>query len=168
MVRPRREGPKDDAKADVSNQFDMSRESEVSDELAEIVGSHPSGNLLDARRSVGPSGGLHGRIRDVLRDGAESDPLLSREEAENGIFLWLQALDHQVMGGCRSDERLKPLLKQNATGGVAEDQFVTQLVQYFEASEVVVLARCLCVPLVSVRVGKITKQGNMLCPTNLR
>ncbi|KAK8952154.1 hypothetical protein KSP39_PZI004178 [Platanthera zijinensis] len=72
------------------------------------------------------------------------------------------------MGGCRLDERLKPLLKQSAIGGATEDQFMTQLVQYFEASEVAVLARCLCVPLVSVRVGKITKQGNMLYPTALR
>ncbi|ONK62079.1 uncharacterized protein A4U43_C07F140 [Asparagus officinalis] len=30
------------------------------------------------------------------------------------------------------------------------------------------LARCLCVPLVSIRVGKVYKQGNLLCPSSTR
>lgn len=42
------------------------------------------------------------------------------------------------------------------------------LSQHFEPSEVALLARCLCVPLVSVRVGKIDKQGNLMCPTSTR
>ncbi|CAA2955195.1 Hypothetical predicted protein [Olea europaea subsp. europaea] len=40
--------------------------------------------------------------------------------------------------------------------------------QHFEPSEVGMLARCLCMPLVSIRVGKITKQGSLLCPTSIR
>lgn len=40
--------------------------------------------------------------------------------------------------------------------------------QRFEASEVGMLARCLCAPLVSIRVGKVNKQGNLLCPTATR
>lgn len=40
--------------------------------------------------------------------------------------------------------------------------------QHFEASEVGMLARCLYVPLVSVRVGKVKKRGNILCPTATR
>lgn len=40
--------------------------------------------------------------------------------------------------------------------------------QHFEPSEVGILARCLCIPLVSIRVGKINKQGTLLCPTGTR
>ncbi|KAK6121898.1 hypothetical protein DH2020_044359 [Rehmannia glutinosa] len=40
--------------------------------------------------------------------------------------------------------------------------------QHFEPSEVGFLARCLCVPLVSIRVGKINKQGILLYPTSIR
>ncbi|PKU68881.1 uncharacterized protein LOC110108420 [Dendrobium catenatum] len=168
MVCPRREGFEEEAKGDSSDRFDLAQESEGSDESFEIEGSESSGDSIDVQNSGGLSGAFSGRIRDVLRDGADANLLLGREEVENGIFQWLQALDLQVIGGCRADERLKPLLKLNATGGAAEDQFMVQLVQHFEASEVAVLARCLCLPLVSVRVGKINKQGNMLCPTASR
>ncbi|CAN1776991.1 hypothetical protein LINPERHAP1_LOCUS13851 [Linum perenne] len=30
------------------------------------------------------------------------------------------------------------------------------------------LARCFCIPLVSVRVGKLNKQWNLFCPTSAR
>ncbi|XP_028109271.1 uncharacterized protein LOC114307978 isoform X2 [Camellia sinensis] len=39
--------------------------------------------------------------------------------------------------------------------------------QHFEPSKVGILARCLCIPLVSIRVGKINKQGTLMCPTDL-
>ncbi|KAI7741078.1 hypothetical protein M8C21_006480, partial [Ambrosia artemisiifolia] len=39
---------------------------------------------------------------------------------------------------------------------------------HFEPSEVGLLARCLCVPLVSVRVGKIDKRGSLLVPNSAR
>jgi len=45
---------------------------------------------------------------------------------------------------------------------------VVILHQHFEASEVGILVRCLCVPLVSIRVGKVTKEGNLLCPSATR
>ncbi|KAI0512196.1 hypothetical protein KFK09_012834 [Dendrobium nobile] len=168
MVCPRREGFEEEGKGDSSDRVDLAQESEGSDESSEIDGSESSGDSIDVQNSGGLSGAFSGRIRDVLRDGADANLLLGREEMENGIFQWLQALDLHVIGGCRADERLKPLLKPNATSGAAEDQFMVQLVQHFEASEVAVLARCLCLPLVSVRVGKINKQGNMLCPTSSR
>ncbi|CAL5334989.1 unnamed protein product [Camellia sinensis] len=38
--------------------------------------------------------------------------------------------------------------------------------QHFEPSKVGMLARCLCIPLVSIHVGKINKQGTLLCPTS--
>ncbi|XP_028123097.1 uncharacterized protein LOC114320170 isoform X2 [Camellia sinensis] len=40
--------------------------------------------------------------------------------------------------------------------------------QHFEPSEVGMLARCLCIPFVSIRVGKINKQGTLLCPTGTK
>ncbi|KAL7265365.1 hypothetical protein ACSBR1_003186 [Camellia fascicularis] len=39
---------------------------------------------------------------------------------------------------------------------------------HFEPSKVGMLARCLCILLVSIRVGKINKQGTLLCPTSTR
>ncbi|XP_008441436.1 uncharacterized protein LOC103485553 isoform X2 [Cucumis melo] len=39
---------------------------------------------------------------------------------------------------------------------------------HFEPVEVGILARCFCIPLVSIRVGKIEKQGSLLCPTSSR
>ncbi|KAL5538805.1 hypothetical protein UlMin_045336 [Ulmus minor] len=74
----------------------------------------------------------------------------------------------QIVGACRTDERLKPLLKMNASNGLAEDRLLAQLSQHFELAEVGMLARCFCIPLVSMRVGKINKQGTLLCPTGSR
>ncbi|KAL3650232.1 hypothetical protein CASFOL_006635 [Castilleja foliolosa] len=39
---------------------------------------------------------------------------------DGGFLPWLRAMDMQVMGACRTDERLKPLLKLNVSAGVAE------------------------------------------------
>ncbi len=40
--------------------------------------------------------------------------------------------------------------------------------QHFKARELAMLARCLCAPLVSIRVGKVSRQGHLLCPTTTR
>nr|GEU39162.1 hypothetical protein [Tanacetum cinerariifolium] len=87
---------------------------------------------------------------------------------EKTVMKWLHALDMQVMGACRADERLKPMLKLNVSSGVAEDRLLSHLSQHFEPSEVGLLARCLCVPLVSVRVGRIHKQGTLFVPNTAR
>ncbi|CAL9147543.1 uncharacterized protein LOC103983358 [Musa acuminata AAA Group] len=115
-------------------------------------------------------GGVAERLRENLR--GESDDDLSHEASggaeDDRVLPWLQALDLQVLGACRADERSKPLLKLNVSSGPSEDKLLAQLSQHFEASEVGMLARCLCVPLVSVRVGKVKKLGNILCPTATR
>ncbi|PRQ54435.1 hypothetical protein RchiOBHm_Chr1g0313541 [Rosa chinensis] len=59
----------------------------------------------------------------------------------------------------------------NASNDAAEGRLLAQLTQifdkqHFEPAEVGMLARCFCIPLVSVLVGKINKQGILLCPTN--
>ncbi|XP_071738506.1 uncharacterized protein [Rutidosis leptorrhynchoides] len=113
--------------------------------------------------------GLAARLTNLfVGDGDNDDDLLIQRSAQGTVMQWLQALDMQVMGACRADERLKPLLKLNVSSGVAEDRLLSHLSQHFEPSEVGLLARCLCVPLVSVRVGKIDKQGTLLIPNHAR
>ncbi|KAI9156735.1 hypothetical protein LWI28_011347 [Acer negundo] len=112
--------------------------------------------------------GLTERLTEVFVEEGDGDLLLQRSDREDRVLQWLLALDMQVMGACRADERLKPLLKSNAFSGVAEDRLLAHLSQYFEPSEVCMLARCFCIPLVSIRVGKIDKQGPLLCPTAIR
>ncbi|KAL8192882.1 hypothetical protein R6Q57_027330 [Mikania cordata] len=120
-------------------------------------------------RRNGNGTGLAARLTDlVVGDGDNDDDLLIQRSAQGTVLQWLQALDLQAMGACRADERLKPLLKLNVSTGMAEDRLLSHLSQHFEPSEVGLLARCLCVPLVSVRVGKIDKQGTLLIPNRAR
>ncbi|XP_042405485.1 uncharacterized protein LOC121995783 isoform X1 [Zingiber officinale] len=121
----------------------------------------PSADLSSGTKRVSPGRDAFARrLRDVL--SGESD------DREAAVLPWLQALDLQLPGACRADERSKPLLKLNVSGGPAEERLLAQLTQHFETSEVGMLARYLCVPLVSVRVGKVMKQGNILCPIDKR
>ena len=99
--------------------------------------------------------------------GVSPDPSTEREFllGEDRVLRWLQALDMQVLGACRGDERLKPLLKLDVSNGVAEDRLLAHLSQHFEPAEIGMLARCFCIPLVSIRVGKINKEGTLMRPT---
>ncbi|XP_027369181.1 uncharacterized protein LOC113874998 isoform X2 [Abrus precatorius] len=128
------------------------------------VSSTSAGEDGGSRRQVG----LTERLTDILVDEGDGDLLIQQSNREDRLLQWLQALDMQVMGACRADERLKPLLKMNTACGVAEDPLLTQLTQHFEPSEVGMLARCFCVPLVSIRVGKISTEGTRFCPTSNR
>ncbi|KAL4576171.1 hypothetical protein LXL04_012260 [Taraxacum kok-saghyz] len=120
-------------------------------------------------RRSGNGIGLAARLTDLfVGDGDNDDELLMQRSVQGTVMQWLQALDMQVMGACRADERLKPLLKLNVSSGVTEDRLLSHLSQHFEPSEVGLLARCLCVPLVSIRVGKIDKQGTLLIPNSAR
>lgn len=102
--------------------------------------------------------------------GVSPDPLTEQGGTlgEDRVLRWLQALDMQVLGACRGDERLKPLLKLDVSNGVAEDRLLAHLSQHFEPAEIGMLARCFCIPLVSIRVGKINKEGNLMRPTPIR
>ncbi|KAM6598721.1 hypothetical protein CsatA_018330 [Cannabis sativa] len=112
--------------------------------------------------------GLEERLTEILVEERDGDLLLQQNNREERVLQWLMALDMQVIGACRTDERLKPLLKMNASNGAAEDRLLAHLSQHFEPAEVGMLARCFCIPLVSIRVGKINKQGTLLCPTAVR
>ncbi|KAF5208105.1 flocculation protein [Thalictrum thalictroides] len=98
----------------------------------------------------------------------EGDLLIQQNDREENVLKFLQAVDLQVLGACRADERLIPLLKTNVPNCAAEHRLLSNLIQHFEAQEIGMLARCLCMPLVSIRVGRIIKQGNLLCPTTVR
>ncbi|XP_050385954.1 uncharacterized protein LOC126802378 [Argentina anserina] len=135
---------------------------EDSSSAANEVGSSGEGESTPSRSEIG----LEERLTGILVDGGDGDLLLQQSNREDRVLQWLQALDMQVMGACRADERLKPMLKMNASNDAAEGRLLAHLTQHFEPAEVGMLARCFCIPLVSVRVGKINKQGILLCPTN--
>lgn len=68
---------------------------------------------------------IESRVSDPLTDATGGDFLVG----EDRVLRWLQALDMQVMGACRGDERLKPLLKLNVSNGMAEDRLLAHLSQ---------------------------------------
>lgn len=76
--------------------------------------------------------GLTERLTDVFVEEGDGDLLLQRRDREDRVLQWLQALDMQVMGACRADERLKPLLKSNASNGLAEDRLLAHLSQVID------------------------------------
>nr|XP_043631441.1 uncharacterized protein LOC122602895 [Erigeron canadensis] len=143
---------------------------EIDDQQRSTEASSPSSSSEAVSGESSRNGnGLAERLTDLfVGDGNNDDDLLIQRSAQGTVMQWLQALDMQVMGACRADERLKPLLKLNVSTGLAEDRLLSHLSQHFEPSEVGLLARCLCVPLVSVRVGKIDKQGTLLIPNTAR
>ncbi|KAL9266132.1 hypothetical protein AKJ16_DCAP23077 [Drosera capensis] len=114
------------------------------------------------------SGRLANGLAGILVGEGDGDLLLEESDRESVFLRWIQALDTHVVGACRADERLKPMLTVNASSGAAEDRILSHLWQHFKAVEVGLLARFLCTPLVTMRVGKVIKEGKMLCPTPVR
>lgn len=80
-------------------------------------------------RGRAAAAGLTERLRDAPRGESDGDLVIDRSDVENGVLQWLRALDLQVLGACRADERLKPLLKLNISTGPAEDTLISQLNQ---------------------------------------
>lgn len=161
MVDPRnRDSYDEDNNTGVDGVSDQSEGAEFGESLSSSGGEGAGGRSREI--------GLEERLTEILVEDGNGDLLLQQNNREDRVLQWLQALDMQVMGACRTDERLKPLLKMNASNGVAEDRLLAHLGQHFEPAEVGILARCFCIPLVSIRVGKINKQGTLLCPTAAR
>lgn len=69
------------------------------------------------------------RLTEILVEDDDGDLLLQQSGRGDGFLQWLQALDMQVLGACRTDERLKPLLKLNLSNGAAEDCLLAYLNQ---------------------------------------
>jgi hypothetical protein len=99
--------------------------------------------------------GLTERLTDIIVDESDGDLLIQQTNCEERLLQWLQALDMQVIGACRADERLKPLLKMNTVSGVSEDPLLTQLIQvsfvlriwfdeFFSVMVVIKCVRVLC------------------------
>ncbi|KAJ7562505.1 hypothetical protein O6H91_03G071900 [Diphasiastrum complanatum] len=129
------------------------------------------------READGASTILHGSAVEEAGSGRPSgvsgctttvDMLLFGMEEQNGMMKWLQALDFQAVGACRADERLRPLLRWNVSCFGADGRLLARLGLHFKAKELSSLARCLCTPLVSLRVGKIVRHGLILQPTSTR
>lgn len=106
------------------------------DNVEELGDSSRVGGVSSNRVEV--SGGQHAstreinlteRLTDILVDEGDGDLLLQQNDREDRVIRWLQALDMQVMGACRADERLKPLLKMTTSSGIAEDRLLAQLSQ---------------------------------------
>lgn len=108
-----------DDRADQSNGDDCVDASSVSS-----AGVETSTSTVGSREI-----GLAERLTDIFVDEGDEDLLLQRSDREDRVLQWLQALDMQVMGACRADERLKPLLKSNASNGIVEDRLLAHLSQ---------------------------------------
>ncbi|XP_073387804.1 uncharacterized protein [Physcomitrium patens] len=115
-------------------------------------------------------------MRTGLESALETSQIwLSAEEpatqlgtAPEDSLKWLQALDLQVVGACRTDERLQLLLRWNVLCFGSDGKLLAHLDQLFKARELALLARSLCTPVVSLRVGKVTRYGRYLYPTSAR
>lgn len=108
------------------------------------------------------------RLTEVLQGRGDDALVLQSTNRDNMMSQWLQALDVHVVGACRADERLQPILRWNTPCSGADGHLLAHLSQHFKLKELGMLARCLCAPLVSVRVGKVRQEGRFLCPTALR
>ncbi|KAL0003863.1 hypothetical protein SO802_011424 [Lithocarpus litseifolius] len=93
------------------------------------VGSGASSSGSQEKTKLRSKIGLTERLTCILVDEGVQDLLLQHSDREDHVLQWLQALDLQVMGACHSDERLKPLLKMDASNGVTEDRLLAHLSQ---------------------------------------
>lgn len=118
--------------SDLVNQVNGVQEDELEVEVALMdsstsVSSSSSSRLVVNRRSGTNEGSFTERLRDIL-SGEGGDEDLANDRGNNFVQ-WLQALDIQLLGACRADERMKPLFKLNVSSGVAEDRLLAQLSQ---------------------------------------
>lgn len=110
-------------------------ESDINFDDSSSVESGGGGGVAGNSSSPGDDGGsrsevgLTERLTDIIVEAGDGDLLIQQTNCEDRLMEWLQALDLQVMGACRADERLKPLLKMNTVSGVSEDPLLAQLIQ---------------------------------------
>lgn len=132
MENPNEQGSVDDREIDVSDVVDECGGEDLEISLSvesAVIGSGSSSSVSAANGGSDGEIGLTERLTDILIDNGDGDLLLQRSNRETRVLQWLQALDLQVMGACRADERLKPLLKMNVSNGVAEDRLLDHLIQ---------------------------------------
>lgn len=101
---------------------------------SDAIGFSTSSPASSAARSAIVSG-VHGEfsfadgLADIFGNPDEGDMLFRQDSGGSKLLTWLRALDQQTIGGCRTDERLKPLFKLNVSGGVVEDHLLAHLRQ---------------------------------------
>lgn len=98
---------------------------------ASSVESRPSSR---ASSGVGEEIGMAERLTDIFVGEGDGDLLMQRSDREDRVLQWLQALHMQVIGACRADERLKPLLKSSGSSSAAEDRLLAHLSQVLVVS----------------------------------
>ena len=116
---------------DIINYADINEivESEVTCTTSiEIVESHDLSTTADFSAGTpvvnGGNNGLRclaSRLNEILVEEGDGDLLMQETVRESNFMQWLQALDFQHIGACRVDERLKPLLKINASTEAASE-----------------------------------------------
>ena len=130
MVNPEKQRSVDDNETERMDRVDLTND-DCFDDSESTVGASASGSCANSRDG-GRSGdgvGLTGRLADILVEEGDGDLLLQESDRGDRVMQFLQALDLQVMGACRADERLKPLLKLNVSSGAAEDRLLAHLSQ---------------------------------------
>lgn len=70
------------------------------------------------------------RLDDVF-SGRREESLTQLEDREDDPIQWLQALELQVVGACRADERLRPLLRWNVSCFGSDGRLLAHLGQVF-------------------------------------
>lgn len=115
------------------------RDEEVYDRVDRFDGGDIEESLADGSGTSSRSSGdgslsengirLTERLTDILVERGDGDLMLQQSNQYDMLLQWLQALDMQVIGACRADERLTPLLKLNAPGGADDDRLLVHLSQ---------------------------------------
>ncbi|KAK6164336.1 hypothetical protein DH2020_001200 [Rehmannia glutinosa] len=139
------------------------------DDVNQTSGDDKSVNvsLSGVEAPASASSSITRRLTGFFLEDGDEDLLLQRNDRENDVLQWMGALDMRVMGACRADESFSHIFYAFLVYSLLPYNLLL-MKQHFEPSEVGHLAKCLCVPLVSIRVGKINKQGTFLSPTSVR
>lgn len=115
--------PRNNDSNDNENDFVDQSNGENFDGLSSSSNIEGSGVGSGSRNEIG----LEERLTGIFVDEDDGDLLLQHNNREDIVLRWLQALDMQFIGACRTDERMKPLLKMNASNGVSEDCLLAYL-----------------------------------------
>lgn len=92
-----------------------------------MVSSEASENTQSASNGVQAS-----QAQETTPSSSQSSLTSLHGHKDEGALQWMQSLEFQAMGACRTDERLKPLLRWNVSCGGAESQILAHLGQVRE------------------------------------
>lgn len=113
---------------DIDNRLDQSDGGDFEDSITVDGLGSTSGGSMERVASTDEIG-LTERLTEIIVDRGDGDLLLQQSIREGRVLQCLQALNMQVVGACRADERLMPLLKLNAPSSPSEDRLLDHLSQ---------------------------------------